>query len=120
MFRGWWNDMIDHLPTVSFGGISAFGHTIVPSFDFDPGSFLRMAGGGVVPGNPAAGDSVPALLAPGEMTLTAAQQLLLAQANGGAGGPQLVMNGPHYWGAPMAEAVQELDWAVRYRMRTVS
>jgi len=120
MFKGWWNEMVDHLPSVSFGGVEVLGHTIVPSFDFDPGSFLHMAAGGVVPGNPMAGDSVPALLAPGEMVLSTAQQLLLAQAAAGSGNSGLTLNGPHYWGAPMAEAVAELDWAARYRMRTVS
>ena len=120
MFKGWWNEMVDHLPSVSFGGVEVLGHTVIPSFDFDPGSFLHMAGGGVVPGNPMTGDSVPALLQPGEMTLTAAQQILLAQAAQGGSGGNLIMQGPHYWGAPMSEAVKELDWATRYRMRTVT
>jgi phage-related protein len=82
---------------------------------------VSFAAGGVVPGNPLMGDSVPAMLTPGELTLTAAQQILLAQAQGQPGGNSgLTLNGPHYWGAPMAEAVAELDWAARYRMRTVS
>lgn len=33
-----------------------------------------LAGGGIIPGNPAAGDSVPALLTPGEMVLNEGQQ----------------------------------------------
>ena len=61
--------------------LEAGGGALVSGF-IDKG-LAQFADGGIVPGNPNAGDSVPSLLTPGEVILNQAQQDNLAQGMGG-------------------------------------
>jgi hypothetical protein len=86
-------------------------------YTFDAPNIPRIATGGIITGP--FSQEAPAVLHGQEMVLNPQQQRrLFALANGDGGGGLVIQNA--YFGADMQTAVRELDWSVRYRMRTVA